>query len=192
VEGRNAARGAHGGGGSVQAPRVRWPRLIRVLGSLACATALAAYPALAASRLPWLHAVISVAAVVVLAVGFTFRKSPDFLWALVLLGGNYALWLALGTRAIDQRIPVVAAGLLLVAELAYDSLEPEVGRPEATVVLTRAIALALVVLAAVGAAALVLVMAAIPLSGGVAITGMGAAAAVLALALITRLAADRR
>lgn len=127
-----------------------------------------------------------------LAAGFAFRRPTVFLWALVLLGGNYALWLALGTHALDQRIPVVAAGLLLVAELAFDSIEPEVGKPEATVVLARAIALALVVLAAVGAAALVLAVAAIPLSGGVAVTGLGALAAVLALALIMRLAADRR
>ena len=120
------------------------------------------------------------------------RKAPFFLWALVLLGGNYALWLALGTDALDQRIPVVAAGLLLVGELAFDSLEPEVGRPEPAVVLARAIALTLLVLAATAAGAIVLAVAAIPLSGGVAITGLGALAAVLALALIMRLAAERR
>jgi hypothetical protein len=163
-----------------------------VLGSLACAAALAAYPAVAASRLAWLHAGIAAAALVALALGFALRKSEFLLWALVLLGGEYALWLALGTHALDQRMPIVGAGLLLVAELAYDSLEPEVGRPEATAVLARLIALALVVLAAVVAGALVLILAAIPLSGGVGVTGIGAVAAVLALALITRLAADRR
>ena len=47
-------------------------------------------------------------------------------------------------------------------------------------------------LAAVAAGALVLVMASIPLSGGVVITALGAVAAVLALALIARLAAERR
>lgn len=132
------------------------------------------------------------AALVVLAAGFVFRKAAVFLWALVLLGGNYALWLALGTHALDQRMPIVGAGLLLTAELAYDSLEPEVGKPEATLVLARMIALALVVLSAIGVSALVLLLAAVPLSGGVAVTGLGVAAAVLALVLITRLAADRR
>jgi hypothetical protein len=133
-----------------------------------------------------------VAAIVVLAVGFALRKGDVFLWALVLLGGDYALWLGLGTHALDQRIPVVGAGLLLVAELAYDSLEPEVGRPEAGAVLGRAIALTLILLAAVGAGAAVLAVSAIPLSGGVAVTGLGVLAAVVALALIMRLAADRR
>jgi hypothetical protein len=156
------------------------------------AALLGAYPALEAGRLPWLHAGISVVALVVLAVGFVFRRASIFLWALVLLGGNYALWLALGTHALDQRMPIVGAGLLLVAELAYDSLEPEVGQADTTLLLTRAIGLALLLLAAAGVGALVLVLAAVPLSGGVAITGLGAVAAVLALALIMRLAADRR
>lgn len=114
------------------------------------------------------------------------------LWALVLLGGSYALWLALGTHALDQRMPIVGAGLLLTAELAFDALEPEVGRPEANVLLARTIALVLLVLSAVAAGAVVLLMAAIPLSGGVVVTALGAVAAVLALALITRLAAERR
>jgi hypothetical protein len=188
----HAARGSRGGGGGIQAPRIRWPRLIRVLGALGCAAALGVYPAVEAERFAWLHAGISVAAVVVLGVGFALRKAEVFLWALVLLGGNYALWLALETKALDQRVPVVGAGLLLVAELAYDSLEPEVGRPEAGAVLGRAIGLTLTVMAAIGAGALVLAVSAIPLSGGVAVTGLGALAAVLALALIMRLAADRR
>lgn len=145
-----------------------------------------------ATRFGWLHAVISIAAFVVLAVGFALRKPSVFLWALVLLGGNYALWLALGTHALDQRIPVVGGGLLLVAELAFDSLEPEVGTPETPVVLARAIGLALLVLTATAAGSIVLAVAAIPLRGGVAITGLGALAAVLAVALIMRLAAERR
>ncbi len=153
---------------------------------------LAAYPALAASRLPWLHAGIAVAALVTLAIGLVVRRAALLLWALVLLGGSYALWLGLGTHALDQRMPIVGAGLLLTAELAFESLEPEVGRPESTVVLARAIALVLLMLAAVAAGALVLVMASIPLSGGVVITALGAVAAVLALALIARLAAERR
>lgn len=147
---------------------------------------------MSASRLDWLHAGISIAAVVVLVVGFVLRKAAVFLWALVLLGGNYALWLALGTHALDQRMPIVGAGLLLVAEFAYDSLEPEVGKPEATLVLARMIGLALVVLAAIAISSIVLLLAAVPLSGGVAITGLGVGAAVLALVLITRLAAERR
>jgi len=144
-----------------------------------------------ADKLPWLHAVISVVAIALLAIGLAFRRAAPFLWCLLLLGGNYALWLALGTHAIDQRAPIIGAGLLLTAELAFDSLEPEVG-PDATVVLARAIALALSVLGAAGVGAVILSVSSIPLSGGVVVTALGAAAAVLALGLLMRLAAERR
>src|SRR4029077_6632621 len=123
-----------------------WPWLTRVLGSLACAAAVAAYPAVAASRFPWLHVGIAVAGFATLAVGLALRRSMFFVWALVLLGANYAVWLALGTHALDQPVPVVGAGLLLAAELAFDSIEPEVGRLHAPTVLARAIVLVIVLL----------------------------------------------
>ena len=153
---------------------------------------MAAYPAVAASRFPWLHAGIAIAAFAGLAAGLVLRRSMLIVWALALLGANYAVWLALGTHALDQRIPVVGAGLLLTAELAFDSLEPEVGRVEPATFLARTIVLVIVVLGAVGAGAIVLAVASIPLSGGVVVTAVGAVAAVLVLAMITRLAADRR
>ncbi len=149
------------------------------------------YPPVSADKLPWLHAGISVVAIALLAIGLAFRRGALFVWCLLLLGGNYALWLALGTHAIDQRAPIIGAGLLLTAELAFDSLEPEVG-PDATVVLARAIALALCVLGAAGVGAVILAVSSIPLSGGVVVTALGAAAAVLALGLLMRLAAERR
>jgi hypothetical protein len=146
----------------------------------------------AASRYPWLHAAIAIATFALLAAGLVLRRSMLFVWALALLGASYAVWLALGTHALDQRIPVVGAGLLLTAELAFDSLEPEVGRVEPATFLARTIVLVIVVLGAVGAGAIVLAVASVPLSGGVAVTAVGAVAAVLVLAMITRLAADRR
>jgi hypothetical protein len=159
---------------------------------LACAGAVAAYPAAAAARVPLLHAGLGIAAFTALAAGLALRRSTFFVWALVVLGADYALWLELGTHALDQRAPIVGGGLLLTAELAYDSLESEVGRPESTAVLARVIALAGVTLGAIGAGALVLVAASIPLSGGVGLTALGVAAAVLVLAVIARLAAERR
>jgi hypothetical protein len=153
---------------------------------------VAAYPAVAASKLAWVYAAIGIAAIAVLTVGLVFRRGVLLLWALVGLGASYAVWLGVGTHALDQRMPIVGAGLLLTAELAFDSLEPEVGRPEANVVLARATALVLLVLVSVAAGAVVLLMASIPLSGGVVVTALGAVAAVLALALITRLTAERR
>jgi hypothetical protein len=192
MAGGNASRGRYGGGGRIQAPRTHRPRLIRAAGSLACAAALAAYPAAEAARLAWLHAGIGIAALLALSAGLALRRSTLFVWALVLLGAEYALWLGLGTHALDQRAPIVGGGLLLAAELAFDSLEPEVGRPESTAVLGRAITLAAVTLGAIGVGALVVASASIPLSGGIGLTGLGAAAAVLALAVLARLAAGRR
>src|SRR5712691_3881737 len=189
---REAARRRDRGGGRIQASRIRRTRLIQVAGSLACGAALAAYPAAAAGRFPWLHVGIGGAALAALATGLALRRSTLFVWALVLLGADYAVWLELGTHALDQRAPIVGAGLILTAELAFDSLEPEVGRSDSTVVLARAIVLAAVVLGAVGVGALVLAAASIPLTGGVALTALGSAAAALVLGVIRRLAAERR
>jgi len=129
---------------------------------------------------------------VVLAVGLSLRRPVLFFWSLALLGGNYALLLALGTHAIDQRAPIVGAGLLLTAELAFDSLEPEVGRPEAAALLGRTVAVVLTVLGGAAVGAVILAVSSIPLSGGAAVTALGAGAAVLALGLLLRLAAERR
>ncbi|HST26436.1 MAG TPA: hypothetical protein VLJ76_10620 [Gaiellaceae bacterium] len=144
-----------------------------------------------AARLQLLQGAVGAAGVAVLAVGLAWRYSPFLVWGLALLGADYALWLELGTHALDQRAPIVGGALLLTAELAFDSLEPEVGRPERTAVLGRAIALAIVVLVAVAAGAIVLAAASIPLSGGIALTAVGAAAVVAVLAVIARLAAER-
>ncbi len=140
----------------------------------------------------WLQSGLGVVAFVVLAVGLVLGRPTLFVWALVLLGADYALWLELGTHALDQRAPIVGGGLLLTAELAFDSLEPEVGRPESTAVLSRVIVLTGVTLGAIGVGALVLGAASVPLSGGIGLTIVGAAAAVLVLAVIARLAAERR
>jgi hypothetical protein len=133
-----------------------------------------------------------VAGFAALAAGLVLRRSVLLVWGLAVLGANYAVWLALGTHALDQRIPVVGAGLLLAAELAFESLEPEVDRVEAPAVLARLITLVVFLLGAFAAGALVLAVASIPLRGGVALTAVGAVAAVLVLGLITRLAVERR
>jgi hypothetical protein len=137
-------------------------------------------------------ATIGVIAFATLAFGLAWRRSQPLVWALVLLGVDYAVWLELGTHALDQRAPVIGAGLLLTAELAFDSLEPEIGSLRSTAVHARVIALAVVVLASVGIGALVLGAASLPLEGGIGLTVAGVGAAVLALALITRLASARR
>lgn len=153
---------------------------------------LALYPALETPRFGWLMATIGVIAVLALVGGLVWRSGPMFLWALALIGVQYGFWLELGTHALDQRAPVVGAGLLLTAELAFDSLEPELGRITSTAALARAIALAVVLLVAVGLDAIVLGATSIPIGGGIALTAVGVAAAVLAIGLVFRLASARR
>jgi hypothetical protein len=114
------------------------------------------------------------------------------LWALALIGVQYASWLEIGTHALDQRAPVVGAGLLLTAELAFDSLEPELGPSTSTAALARLIVIAAVLLVSVGVDAIVLGATSIPVGGGIALTAVGVTAAVMALGLVFKLASGHR
>jgi hypothetical protein len=173
-------------------PRPRWPRLLRAGGALTCASALAVYPALETPKLGWLLTTIGAIAVLTLAAGLAWRDGRLFMWALALIGVQYASWLEIGTHALDQRAPVVGAGLLLAAELAFDSLEPELGPATSTAALARLIVIAAVLLVSVGVDAIVLGATSIPIGGGIALTAVGVTAAVMALALVFKLAtADR-
>ena len=107
--------------------------------------------------------------------------------ALALLGGQYGLWLSLRGGEIDTRAPLVAAGLLVVAELAYEALERSVAQPGRELVARRALHLAVLAAASVGVGAVILAAAAVPLEGGVYLTALGVAAAALAFALLARL-----
>ena len=152
---------------------------------------MALYPAVSAGRVPWLVPVIGGAALVALAAGIALRYAPAIAWAVALLGAEYAVWLSLDVDSLNTRAPLVGAGLLLVAELAYGSLEPEIGRPEPEILLRRLALLAGLVLGATAVGALAIAVAATPLSGGVALTAGGVVAAVVALGLIATLASGR-
>jgi len=89
-------------------------------------------------------------------------------------------------------VPVVGAGLLLTAELAFDSLEPELGPATSTAALARLILIAAVLLVSVGVDAIVLGATSIPVGGGIALTAIGVAAAVAALSVVFRLASAHR
>ena len=112
--------------------------------------------------------------------------------ALLALGGGYATLLGLEGGALDERAPVVAAALFLVAELAYWSLElreavaDEAGAYVRLVALLAALALGAL---AVGAGLLAVVDAGG--SSGVGLEALGAVAAVAALAIVA-LGARRR
>ena len=107
--------------------------------------------------------------------------------AVVCLGGAYAAAVIVHGASVDERAPLVAAGLLLCCELAAWSVDERlriaVGR---AVVRARAAALAALVGGALVAAALVVAVAAAPAGRGLVWTVSGAASAVLVVALTIR------
>jgi hypothetical protein len=109
-------------------------------------------------------------------------------WAIVLLGAAYVIPVFARGSRIDEGAPLVGAGLLLCSELAAWSFDERWRiKAERAVVVARGTAVALLVLAGLGASALVLALAAAPIGGGLAWTVLGAAAAVLVVGLAARL-----
>jgi hypothetical protein len=118
------------------------------------------------------------------------RGLQDLLGSAVLMAGAaYVLGLFAGRHDLDEAAPLVAAALLACTELASWSLDdrPPVAADRGLTA-ARARAVAVLVVAGLFAAALVLVVAAAPVGGGLAWTVLGAAAAVGAVALIGRFA----
>ena len=110
---------------------------------------------------------------------------------LVLLGAAYVASLELrpDAGAIDAAAPLVGAGLLAVAELAYWSIELRgPGREERRLLARRAAAVVGLALASLLLGAVVVTLTAVPLGGGVVWDAVGVAAAAAALTLILRLA----
>jgi hypothetical protein len=116
------------------------------------------------------------------------RRVDDMLpWPILLVGVGYAIPLFVRGGAIDEGAPLVAAGLLLSAELAAWSFEERWAmRVERAVHVARGAAVGLLVLGGLAASALVLALAAAPVGGGLAWTVLGAAAAVAAVGLAAR------
>ena len=92
-------------------------------------------------------------------------------------------------RSVDERAPLVAAALLLGAELASWSLEERIPIvAERPVLRGRIVALAALVGGGLVTSALVVAVAAAPTERGLVWTVAGAAAAVLAVGLAVRVA----
>lgn len=110
--------------------------------------------------------------------------------SLVLLGSAYAVHFALDDPTLDTRAPVVAAGLLLAAELAYWSLEElQRVRTEARDQLRHLAVVAALGLGGLFVGAVLLAVADVVRTRGLAVDlfGAGAAAgALLLLALVAR------
>ena len=147
-----------------------------------------AYAALREPKLAALICAVGAPGAVLLALLLVRRMNELLPWALIPLGSAYTVSLVLHGSSVDGGAPLVAAGLLVCAELAAWSLdERDAIAAERAVVLGRATALAGLVLAGLAVSGLVVALSLAPASGLVW-TALGAAAAVLVVGLAVRLA----
>jgi hypothetical protein len=132
---------------------------------------------------------VGASALPVLLVGLALRWSAALALGVGVLGTQQAVRLALGANALDAWTPAIAGALLLVAELAWWSIEQRVRSWAQPGLATRR--LAIVALACIGGSVvsgLVVVAAGAPLEGGLALELLGVAAAAAALALLALVA----
>jgi len=137
----------------------------------------------------WANGLAAAVAGALLAAGLALRQPVAVPAALLALGGGYATLLGLEGGALDERAPVVAAALFLVAELAYWSLELRDAVADEPGAYARRLAL----VAALGLGALAVgagLLAVVDAGGGIGLEVVGAVAAVAALAIVA-LAARR-
>jgi hypothetical protein len=127
--------------------------------------------------------------VLALCGGLAVRWGAAVAFAIALLGAEQAVRLARGPEALDPWTPLYAAAFLLVAELAWWSLEPRVPAwAQRGAALWR---LAAVLLACAGGgivSALVVIAAGLPIHGGFGLELAGVIAATAALAVVAAVA----
>jgi hypothetical protein len=127
-----------------------------------------------------------------LCVGLAARWGAALAFGMGLLGAEQAVWLARGPEALDAWTPLYAGAFLLVAELAWWSLEQRV--PAWTERGTALRRLATVLFACAGGcvmAALVVIAAGLPIHGGFGLELAGVVAATAALAVVAAVARTR-
>ena len=151
---------------------------------------LAAYPVAAGDRQVRIVLAIGAGACIVMVLGLVFRWWLAVFWGLALFGAEYAVFLRLRPDAVDARAPLVAAGLLVVAELAFGAVAAEGGRYERSLVAAEGLALAGAALATILGGGFLLVVAG-SANAGVALEAVGGLAAVCALGLLARIARGR-
>jgi len=178
------------------APRRARTRVACGLAATMVAAALALAP-LAAVSGPLRRVLAWVAAVgLVLAAGAALRLPSLLAPALVVLLAEYTVVLLRRGDRVDAAAPLVAAGLLLYAELASWAGEarPQV-RDDRSVLAARAATLTITTLVALGLAAAILLAAAIPAAGGglarLAVGVVAAGATLLLVALLARRTSTR-
>lgn len=160
------------------------------------AAGLATYPAAQDIRLRELALAFGALGLALLALGLASRWPSALGLALAALGGEYAVLFAAEGGRLDRFVPVYAAGLFLVAELAFWSIERRVPAWSEPSLLERRLAFLVgACVAAASVAALVTVLAAAGGGGGIVLEAVGVAAATASLgvlALLVRRSAPER
>ena len=136
-----------------------------------------------AEDVPRLAGYVALAGAGCLLVGLLIRRGPPATLGLTLVGAGYGISLA--GKALDPGAPLVAGGLLLVAELAYWALEPgasvRIGRRATMRRVLFSVGLAI---GAVLLGSLLLGVAASPEGGGASIGIAGAVAIAAILGIV--------
>jgi hypothetical protein len=128
-------------------------------------------------------------AALLLLVGLAAGWAGAIPWALGMLGGEYLVSLYVRGGSAATVAAIYGSGLLLLAELAYWSLERQTpSQDEAGLTLRRALAAALLVLGSLGLGLLVAAVTQVSLTGSLLLTAVGVMAAAAALALVAALA----
>lgn len=146
--------------------------------------ALAIYPAMTLRAAPLLVGLGGLAFVLFIA-GQTLPVPGALAWALGLLAVEYLAALELRDAAFDVAAPGYGVALFLCAELGWLGLEARGG---GGLWPGRAIVVALLALVGAALGAVLLLLAAAPVAGGVVLTGLGVAAAVAIAACLAWLA----
>jgi hypothetical protein len=143
--------------------------------------------------LQWAALVFAIAGVVLFALGLAVRSAGTLGLGLAVIGAGYAVLFVAEGESLDRFTPAFAAGLMLVAELGFWSIEPRIPAwSEPAVAEWRLAGIAGACVGAAVLAALALVAAAGATgTGGLAVESLGVVAALGAVVLIIVLVGRR-
>jgi hypothetical protein len=128
---------------------------------------------------------LGAAGVLWLAIGLMVRWNAPLVLGIACLGAEQSVRLATGPSTVDPWTPLYAAGFLLAGELAWWSIEPRVPAWSDWQLLVRRLsAIAGCCVGGALLAALVVLAAGAPLTGGVGLELVGVAAAVTTIAIV--------
>ena len=156
------------------------------------ALALALSPLLRGSADQVVVLVLGLAGVAVLCGGLALRWGAALAFAVAVLGSEQAVRLADGPDALDRWTPLYAGAFLLVAELAYWSIERRVPAwAEHGAALRRVATVLLTCAGGTLVAAFVVIVSGAPVRGGFGLELAGVIAATGALAVVAVVARGR-